>query len=191
MKGRLICIIIGVSLLSILSVGVFFTYTTISENEEQLANYRKDLETSIEASLRGETEIAVSLINEFYKKQQAGLMTEAEAKKAAADLVRELRYDDGKGYFWVDTDEGVNVVLLGRDTEGKSRINAKDPSGREFIKEMIANGKKPGGGFTDLQFAKPGETEPLPKRNYTCEYKPFHWVLGTGVWIDEIDAKVA
>ncbi|MBR3624110.1 MAG: methyl-accepting chemotaxis protein [Selenomonadaceae bacterium] len=191
MKGRLICIIIGVSLLSILSVGAFFTYTTISENEEQLANYRKDLETSIEASLRGETEIAVSLINEFYKKQQAGLMTEAEAKKAAADLVRELRYDNGKGYFWVDTDEGVNVVLLGRDTEGKSRINAKDPSGREFIKEMIANGKKPGGGFTDLQFAKPGETEPLPKRNYTCEFKPFHWVLGTGVWIDEIDAKVA
>lgn len=191
MKSRLICVIVGVSLFSILTLGGFFTYTVIQDNEEQLKNYRRDLENSVEASLKGETEIAVSLINEYYKKQQAGVMTEEEAKKAAADLVRELRYDNGKGYFWVDTDEGINVVLLGRDTEGKSRINAKDPSGRFFIQEMIANGKKPGGGFTDLQFAKPGETEPLPKRNYTTTFEPYRWVLGTGVWIDQIDAQVA
>lgn len=191
MKSRLIGVIVGTSILSILILGAFFTYTIISDNETQLKNYRRDLEASVEASLKGETEIAVSLINEFYKKQQAGELTEEQAKKAAADAVRDLRYDDGKGYFWVDTDEGINVVLLGRDTEGKSRINAKDPSGRFFIQEMIANGKKPGGGFTDLQFAKPGETEPLPKRNYTTTFEPYHWVLGTGVWIDQIDAQVA
>ena len=191
MKTRLICVIVGSSLFSILALGAFFTYNTVTDNENQLKNYRRDLEASVEASLKGETEIAVSLINEYYKKQQAGELTEEQAKKAAADAIRDLRYDDGKGYFWVDTDEGVNVVLLGRDTEGKSRINAKDPSGRFFIQEMIANGKKPGGGFTDLQFAKPGETEPLPKRNYTTTFEPYHWVLGTGVWIDQIDAQVA
>lgn len=191
MKSRLIFVIVGTALVSILTLGAFFTYRTVSDNDEQLKNYRRDLEVSVEASLKGETEIAVSLINEYYKKQQAGELTEEQAKKAAADAIRDLRYDDGKGYFWVDTDEGINVVLLGRDTEGKSRINAKDPSGRFFIQEMIANGKKPGGGFTDLQFAKPGETEPLPKRNYTTTFEPYHWVLGTGVWIDQIDAQVS
>lgn len=191
MKSRLIAIIIGSSLISILFLGSFFTYSTIKDNEEQLKNYRRDLESSIEASLKGETEIAVSLIGEYYKKQQAGELTEEQAKKAAADAIRELRYDEGRGYFWVDTDEGINVVLLGRDTEGKSRINAKDPSGRFFIQEMIANGKKPGGGFTDLEFAKPGETTPLPKRNYTTTFAPYRWVLGTGVWIDQIDEQVA
>lgn len=191
MKSRLIFVIVGTSLFSVLALGAFFTYRTVSDNENQLTSYRRDLEASVEASLKGETEIAVSLINEYYKKQQAGELTEEQAKKAAADAIRDLRYDDGKGYFWVDTDEGINVVLLGRDTEGKSRINAKDPSGRFFIQEMIANGKKPGGGFTDLQFAKPGETEPLPKRNYTTTFEPYHWVLGTGVWIDQIDAQVA
>lgn len=42
-------------------------------------------------------------------------------------MIRNLRYDNGAGYFWIDTYEGVNVVLLGREnTEGKSRINATD-----------------------------------------------------------------
>ena len=118
-------------------------------------------------------------------------LTPEQAKKEAADLVRTLRYDDGKGYFWVDTYEGVNVVLLGRDSEGKSRMNATDPSGRHFIQEMIANGRKAGGGFTDLMFAKPNETEPLPKRNYTAAFEPYQWVVGTGVWIDYIDTMVA
>lgn len=103
-----------------------------------------------------------------------------------------MRYNDGKGYFWIDTYEGVNVALLGRkEAEGKSRIDAVDTEGRHFIQEMLANGRQAGGGFTDLLFAKPGETTPLPKRNYTVAFEPYQWVLGTGVWIDEIDALVA
>ena len=56
---------------------------------------------------------------------------------------------------------------------------------------MIANGQKDGGGFTYLMFAKPDETEPLPKMNYTMAYEPYEWVLGTGVWIDHLDALEA
>ena len=191
MKTRLICVIVGVSVVTMVCIGGFFIYNSIKDNENQLINYRADLERSVETKLRDETELAVSAIEEVYKKQQAGQLTEEQAKKQAADVVRDLRYDEGKGYFWIDTEEGVNVVLLGRDTEGKSRIDLKDPSGREFIKEMIQNGLKPGGGFTDLMFAKPNETTPLPKRNYTTTFKPYRWVLGTGVWIDEIDGMVA
>ena len=105
--------------------------------------------------------------------------------------MRAMRYDNGAGYFWIDTYDGVNVVLLGRPTEGKSRINSVDPNGTRFIEEMIKNGRKDGGGFTDLMFAKPGEDTPLPKRNYTVAFAPYQWVLGTGVWIDHIDAMVA
>ncbi len=191
MKTRLICIIVGVSVVTMVCIGGFFIHNSIVDNETQLANYRRDLERSVEDQLRGETEVVVSAIGEIYKKQQAGQLTEEQAKKQAADMVRELRYDDGKGYFWVDTEDGINVVLLGRDTEGKSRIHLKDPTGKQFIKEMIENGMKSGGGFTDLMFAKPNETIPLPKRNYTTRFAPYHWVLGTGVWIDQIDGMVA
>ena len=147
--------------------------------------------TDVERELKIETETAISIIKQVYDRQQKGELTEEQAKKQAADLVRDLRYDDGKGYFWVDTYDGVNVVLLGRDTEGKSRIGLTDPSGKQFIKEMIENGRKEGGGYTDLMFAKPNETTPLPKRNYTATFAPYKWVLGTGVWIDYIDSRIA
>ncbi|MBR0163981.1 MAG: cache domain-containing protein [Lachnospiraceae bacterium] len=188
MQARFIVIIIIVALLSAVGSTAFSIVHSIQGNHEQRAEYRHQIETDVEMQLKMETQIAVSLIDQFYQKQLAGEMTEEEAKKAAADLVRELRYDDGAGYFWVDTYEGVNVVLLGRDTEGNSRIDAVDPDGTYFIREMLANGRQPGGGYTNLKFAKPNETEPLPKRNYTVAYEPYEWVLGTGVWIDDLDA---
>ena len=191
MQARFIVIIIIVSLISAVGSTAFSIVHSIQGNREQLAEYRKQIETDVEMQLKMETQIAVSLIDQFHQKQLAGEMTEEEAKKAAADLVRELRYDDGAGYFWVDTYEGVNVVLLGRDTEGNSRIDAVDPDGTYFIQEMLKNGRQPGGGYTNLKFAKPNETEPLPKRNYTVAYEPYEWVLGTGVWIDDLDAMEA
>ena len=121
-----------------------------------------------------------------------GILTEEQAKKEAADIVRDLRYDDGAGYFWIDTYDGVNVALLGRkETEGKSRINSQDPTGKFFIKEIIENGKKPGGGYSDFMFAKPNQTEPLPKRSFSASFQPYQWVIGTGIWIDYIDGKTA
>lgn len=187
MKMRFIFILVGVSLCTTIFLGGFFIHNIIADNHKQLQNYRLELEKNVEKELKMETQLALSLIGDIYKEQQSGKLTEAQAKKKAADMVRNLRYNAGKGYFWIDTYEGVNVVLLGRDTEGKSRIDSVDPNGRYFIKEMIANGKKEGGGFTDLMFPKPNEKVPLPKKNYTITFEPYKWVLGTGVWIDEID----
>jgi len=191
-KKQLVLIISSVSLLTTLSVGGFFIYNLVSENSRQLDNYRQSLIVSSERELRIQVEGAVSIIDKTYKEQQEGKITEAEAKARAADYVRNMHYDDGKGYFYIDTYEGVNVALLGRgDVEGKSRLNAVDPNGVNYIKEIIANGQKDGGGYTDLMFAKPGETTPLPKRNYSLAFKPYQWVVGTGMWIDYIDGKVA
>ena len=190
-KVQLIGIIAGVAVATALSIGGFFIFSQIQNNHAQLVHYRDNLEANVEASLKGETQVALSILEQLYKKEQAGELTREQAQKQAADLVRDLRYDDGKGYFWIDTKEGVNVVLLGRPSEGKSRIDLVDPNGTYFIKEMLANGLKDGGGFTDLMFAKPNETTPLPKRNYTVCFQPWGWVIGTGVWIDQIDAQVA
>ncbi|KLU67102.1 methyl-accepting chemotaxis protein 4 [Desulfosporosinus acididurans] len=109
----------------------------------------------------------------------------------AADLVRNLRYDQ-ENYFWIDTTEGVNVVLLGRTAnEGKSRLNAQDSHGKYYVKDFISNGLKPDGGYTDYTFAKPNQTVLLPKRSYTLLFKPYNWVIGTGNWVDDMDKLVA
>ena len=192
MKTRLMLAIGGVSLISTLCIGAYFIVSTVRDNHAQLATYRADLEENVGNQLKGETEVAYGILDEYYKKQQAGELTEEQAKKEAADRVRDLRYDGGNGYFWIDTVDGNNVVLLGRkDVEGTNRFNAKDPNGYPYIQEINKSAQQEGGGFTRWMFPKPGETEPLPKYGYSIEFKPYHWVIGTGVWIDEIDAIVA
>ena len=191
LRMKFIILMIGTSLVTVICITALWLQTLRMEAQTQLENYRTQLLQDVDTSLKNEAQIVVSLLEKVYQQQQAGLLSEPEAKKIAADLVRDLRYDDGKGYFWIDTADGVNVVLLGRDVEGKSRSDLVDPNGVHFIQEMLKNGQQSGGGYTDLSFAKPGETTPLPKRNYTTTFAPYQWVLGTGVWIDQIDTLIA
>ena len=191
MRTQFILMMLGASFVTMFIVDSLFTLDTVSNNDKEIEEFRTMLIRDVEDQLRNQTLSAISVIDEVHKRQLAGELTEEQAKKQAADIVREMRYEGDGGYFWVDTYEGVNVVLLGRPAEGKSRIDSVDPHGSFFIKEMIENGRKQGGGFTDLEFAKPNQTEPLPKKNYTLAYDPYKWVIGTGVWIDYIDARVA
>ncbi len=187
----LICVILLIVLITGIGVSGFAIFSTVKNNESSAKLYRNQLEDDVLRELKNETQLAVSIIEQYHAKQESGELTEEEAMKAAADAVRDMKYDDGNGYFWIDTEDGVNVVLLGRDTEGQSRWDAVDNYGNHYIQDMIKNGLQDGGGYTYLQFPKPGETVELPKVNYTVSYKPYKWVLGTGVWIDQIDEMEA
>ncbi len=194
-RGSLRYVIIAVILFAVITTGVlivaFSVVSTINTTNKQTEAYRARLLEDVKSELINETQIAMSVCSTMYSRYEAGEMTLEEAMTESADIIRELKYNDGNGYFWVDTSEGINVVLLGRDTEGNSRWDAVDSSGNYYIQEIIANGMQDGGGFTELMFAKPNETEELPKLNYSLYYEPFDWVMGTGVWIDDIDAMEA
>ena len=152
--------------------------------------YKKSLFSDFDTQSKNEVETAVSMLQRIYDRHQKGEMSLDEAKKQGADQLRELRYAGKDGYFWADTAEGVNVVLLGKPVEGKSRIDTQDTKGKYLIREIIENGKLPGGGFTDYWFPKQGETAPSPKRSYSLQFKPFGWVVGTGNYVDDLDAMV-
>ena len=117
-KMRLILVIVGVSVLTTLLIGGFFIYNMIQASNAGLVTYQKELRENVERELQLQTESAISVINSYYQKQQAGLLTKEQAMNEAADRIRDMRYNDGAGYFAIDTYEGINVVLLGRDTEG-------------------------------------------------------------------------
>ena len=189
-QSRLTTIFIGISFLTMLALGSCGIYGAVKENDRLIREYRRDMEESAKLQLEWQTHSALSVVNHCYQAQLRGEMTQEEAMQRAADLIRNMRYDNGQGYFTIDTDQGVNVVLLGSDAEGKLRIDAKDPEGNYYIREMIEQAKQ-GGGFSDFMFPKPGLREPLPKRYYTMEFSPYHWVIGTGIWLDQIDRRVA
>ena len=136
MKTQFLMMMIGASLITMVCIGVIFLKTVLDETESKVEEFRTQLVEDVERELKIQTETAISTIDQIYKRQQAGLLTEEQAKTEAAALVRDMRYDDGAGYFWIDTFDGVNVALLGRQAvEGKSRINSQDPQANILSKK--------------------------------------------------------
>lgn len=179
--------IVALTVGSIGSVSVYQLYTT---KNEVIKAEKQIMLSSYDQSIKDEVITAISMLDSVYKKSQNGEITLDQAKKLGADILRTMKYGK-EGYFWADAVDGTNIVLLGKDTEGKSRIETKDVNGKFIIKDIIAAGQKEDGGFTDYYFPKAGETEASPKRSYSKLYAPFGWVIGTGNYIDTIDKAVA
>ena len=149
----------------------------------------EEVRNQYDESIRQQVDNAISMLDQYYAAYEAGECTLEEAKKQGADMLRELRYGDS-GYFWADDTEGNNIVLLGSDTEGTNRMGTKDGNGYEMVKDIIAVGQQPDGGYCDYVFPKEGGTENLPKRSYSRLYEPFGCVIGTGNYTDYIDEIV-
>ncbi len=153
------------------------------------------LETSIrenyDVTIKDQVGVVMSLLSEINDQYKAGVFASLdEAKTVAAEEVRQMRYGDS-GYFWVDTSNGTNVVLLGGDSEGTNRMEATDGNGYQMVKEIIRVAVEEGGGYVDYVYPKEGETESSPKRSYSEYFEPFDWVVGTGNYTDYIDDEIA
>ncbi|HNY21624.1 MAG TPA: methyl-accepting chemotaxis protein [Treponemataceae bacterium] len=189
-KAKIGMLTSGIALLiAVLLVAAFFVSFRSMVNT-QISILDSTLREGFDRSIRWEVETANSLLLKIAALKDEGKLPEAQANDLAKVLLRELRYDK-EGYFWADTTEGINVVLLGSATEGKSRMEMLDAKGYPLVKNIIANGMKEGGGYTDNWFPKAGTDIPLPKRSYSLYSKPWGWVLGTGAYVDDIDAAVS
>lgn len=182
---------LGISVLAVVAIGVLAFVVGNSARPPQRASFSKEVVTVVktdpDAIIKSEVQTAVSMLQELYNKSERSEITLNEAQKLGADLLRQLRYgDQGEGYFWADTTEGVNVVLYGRlDVEGINR-SEDVVNGIAYVKEIVANGQQPGGGFTDYFYPKMGGAEPLAKRAYSLLFAPFNWVVGTGYYLEDV-----
>lgn len=185
-RSKLIIITMLISLVTALIITLTMTFKNIKDNNKSLSIQKEGLIEDYDEMIKEEVEIAISMIDSINEKTKTGELTVDEAKKQSANLLRELKFGK-EGYFWADTIEGLNIVCLGTDVEGTNRLNSKDVKGNYIIKDIIENGKKEDGGYTDYWFPKNGETEASKKRGYSKLYKPFNWVIGTGNYIDDIN----
>lgn len=175
----------------LLIVTVLMAGIAINNQESATKKSLTILENSIRAdydsNIKNQVESVVTLIQGIYSKYENGEYTLDEAKKVAADSVREMRYASD-GYFWIDTYDGTNVVMMGKeDTEGKNRMDKVDSKGFRMIEAIIKAGQQEGGGYTNYWFPKVNATEASPKRSYSLAFEPFQWVIGTGNYTDYID----
>lgn len=183
--------LIGLSIIAFVIFSICFSINSMNAIEKQtIKGEEESIRADYDNSIKNEVELVISFLESYNADIQAGTYTKDEGMKLAADKIRNLRYGTD-GYFWVDQSDGVNVVLLGGDIEGTNRIETKDATGFQMVKDFITNAVKNGSHFSDYQYPKEGETEPKPKRAYTQYYEPFDWVVGTGNYVDHIDEQIA
>ncbi len=175
-RTRLMIFFAGV-VLGLLAVGIFSLYVL-----------RDNLMEDRRLKTRNVVESVLGVVDYFHKQQQAGKLSEEEAKRQSMDSLRNVRYD-GKEYFWV---QDRNLVMLMHpikpDMEGKSQAALKDPNGKLFFQEMENVVKASGKGFVDYLWPKPGFDQPAPKISYVAEFPAWGWVVGSGIYVDDVNA---
>ena len=157
---------------------------------KSVSEIERAIREDYDKALKNQTYSILSVIETVYQKHLNGEFSLEEAKKLAADLVRDVRYGNGE-YFWIDTYEGESVVLFGSETEGTNRMDSVDTNGFPLVKEFVRVGQQEDGGYVDYYFPKVGGgEESFPKRGYTKAFEPFEWIVGTGNYTDHIDDEV-
>lgn len=182
-------IVMVIALIALVLCSIVSNTSLSGLGDNALDIIENDMRSSYDEQIKAQVDNVISLCQSIYNRYEKGEYTLDEAEKLAADQIRDLRYGNN-GYFWVDTYDGTNVVLLGNDTEGTNRMDAVDTNGFAYIQAIINAGKQEDGGFTDYVFPREGETESSPKRAYSKAFEPFGWVLGTGNYTDDIDDDV-
>jgi methyl-accepting chemotaxis protein len=114
-----------------------------------------------------------------------------EFQEKAKNVIANLRYDNGKGYFWIN-DFTPKMIMhpIKPNLNGKDLSNVKDPTGKYLFKEMVEVASKKGKGVVNYMWAKPGFDEAQSKISYIEAFKEWGWIVGTGVYADDIDALV-
>lgn len=182
-------IVMVIALIALVLCSIVSNTSLSGLGDNALDIIENDMRSSYDEQIKAQVDNVISLCQSIYNRYEKGEYTLDEAEKLAADQIRDLRYGNN-GYFWVDTYDGTNVVLLGNDTEGTNRMDAVDTNGFAYMQAIISAGRQENGGFTDYVFPREGETEPSPKRAYSKAFEPFGWVLGTGNYTDDIDEDV-
>ncbi|EWY36484.1 methyl-accepting chemotaxis protein [Skermanella stibiiresistens SB22] len=137
---------------------------------------------------RNLVEVAHGVVERFGAIAERGGMSREAAQTAALETLRGLRYD-GKEYFWIN-DMAPRMVMhpLRPDLEGQDLSTTRDPAGTPLFVEFVRTVEAGGAGFVDYLWPQPGGTDPVPKLSYVKGYQPWGWVVGSGIYIDDVDA---
>lgn len=143
-----------------------------------------------ENSVRQAVETAYGVIAHFQEQASKGAMTEDEAKQRAKDAVRALRYS-GTEYFWINDMHPTMIMHpINKKLNNQDLRQNKDANGKFLFIEMVEIVKKDKAGYLNYFWERPGESIPVPKISYVKGFEPWGWVIGTGIYVDDVAAEV-
>ncbi|WP_213881442.1 methyl-accepting chemotaxis protein [Pseudomonas sp. dw_358] len=131
---------------------------------------------------------ASGVLDYYHNLETAGTLSREAAQQQALSVIRGLRYDQ-TAYFWINDLRPVMIMHpTNAKLEGQDLSGIRDPDGVALFSDMAAIAKAQGAGVVNYRWPKPGASAPVEKTSYVQLFAPWGWVLGSGVYIDDMQA---
>ncbi len=148
-----------------------------------------DLVHTRQAGLKAQTQMALGVVEAYAARVEKGELTLEEAQRHALDTLSTLQANKGVDYFYVTNEKPTMLMHPTRpDLVGKPLNDVLSPDGQRIFPAFVKVAQA-GGGYVDYKWAKPGKKDPVAKSSYNTLYKPWGWVIGTGVYFDDTQSQ--
>jgi methyl-accepting chemotaxis protein len=165
---------------------IAFTAVLVALHVQMRANaYRERQENTKQV-----VETAWSVIARLGDQVSQGKITREAAQKTALTTLGGMRYGTG-GYFWIN-DMHPRMIMHPTNPKlnGTDLSNYRDPNGVALFVKMVEACRSSRAGFVSYKWPKPGEAKPVPKISYVKLYEPWGWIVGSGIYLDDVQAEM-
>ena len=151
--------------------------------------YQQGLMGEKSRQTRAQVETAYSLVAGFEARVRKGELDEGRAKAEALAAIKGLRYGE-EDYFWINDSHPTMVMHpMKPELDGKDLSGVEDKQGLRLFVAFADLAKAQGAGEVAYYWPKPGVEEPVRKISYIKRFAPWDWIIGTGVYVDDVEAQ--
>ncbi|MEA3545509.1 MAG: methyl-accepting chemotaxis protein [Thermodesulfobacteriota bacterium] len=155
------------------------------------SSYKNQLYITAELKLRAAAGTAVGIVDHYSKLADAGALTVEQAQDQAKEIIKNLRFENNKFYFWInDTQPRMVMHPIKPALDGKDLSASTDPTGKHLFVEMVKATEKTGFGMVKYMWPKPGEEKPQPKLSFVKRSNNWNWIVGTGIYTNRLEGKI-
>jgi methyl-accepting chemotaxis protein len=155
-----------------------------------LFNSRSELRRDRETRIRHVVETAHGVTAHYEAEERGRRLSRGEAQRAALAAVKRLRYEAQEYFFITDLQPAVLMHPIKPELDGKDASDIKDPTGKRLFVEFVNVVKKSGSGFVPYLWPKPGSDAPVEKLSFVKGFAPWGWLVGSGIYIDDVAAEL-
>ena len=182
-----------IALVVIGSALIGLAYQSLEKGSESLLEQSK--EKTYEArkqELKDEMRIVKGMMMGIYERMKSEGAGEEAIKAALVQSIDKVRFfEDDSGYVFIYDYDGVCIALPPKKSlVGQNLSHLKDKNGLMLVQELISAAKK-GGGIVEYLWPKAGSEQDEPKFSYSTPFEPYNWLLGTGVYVDNVQQELA
>lgn len=162
---------------------------SIAMKAYDLWEYRSDLLKERKLQSNHAVSMAYSIIDHYQQQQAAGVLNQASAQKRALSALQAMRYDNDN-YVWInDLDARMIMHPIKSELDGKDMSSFKDGQGKALFTNIANTARQKNEGYENYLWPRPGKSIAVEKISYFKLFEPWGWVIGTGVYVDDLDAS--